>query len=40
MSVKEKARLTGQVCIQEMNVNEPLMKCRNGRNDVKTGTCR
>ncbi len=37
VSVKEKAWIKlSQVRIQEMNVSEPLLKCRKSMNDVKT----
>ena len=37
VSVKEKVPLRDQVRIKEMSASEPLLRCRNSRDDVKTG---
>ena len=37
VSVQEKARRTRQVRVKETSGSEPLMTCRKGRDDVKTG---
>ena len=38
VSVKEKSRLRlWQVRVRETSVSEPLMRCRNHKDDVKTG---
>jgi hypothetical protein len=38
VSVEEKPRLRSwQVWIKEMSASEPLMRCRQFKNDVKTG---
>ena len=37
VSVQEKARSTRQVRVKETSGSEPLMTCRKGRDDVKTG---
>jgi len=37
VSVQEKARRTRQVRVKETSGSEPLMTCRKGMDDVKTG---